>query len=130
MPVTTRPWDAAEFLADDQDIRHYLEAAFEDGDPVLIREAFKTYFEGAEIGEDVDPARMYEIKSEFDADGIYVIADLERFSAVYFKPQPRFQLQLNVENLFNKKYYASAHSNDNIAPGSPRALRMTALWRF
>jgi catecholate siderophore receptor len=50
--------------------------------------------------------------------------------AVYFKPQPRFQLQLNVENLFNKKYYASAHSNDNIAPGSPRALRMTALWRF
>lgn len=50
--------------------------------------------------------------------------------AVYFKPQGNFQLQLNVENLFNKKYYASAHSNDNIAPGSPRALRMTALWRF
>jgi catecholate siderophore receptor len=50
--------------------------------------------------------------------------------AVYFKPQPRFQLQLNLENLFNKKYYASAHSNDNIAPGSPRALRMTVLWQF
>ena len=30
-----------------------------------------------------DAARMYEIKSELDADGIYVIADLERFSAVY-----------------------------------------------
>ena len=54
-----------------------------------IREAFKTYFEGAEIGEDVDPARMYEIKSELDANGIYVIADLERFSAVYFKPRQR-----------------------------------------
>jgi type I restriction enzyme, R subunit len=54
-----------------------------------IREAFKTYFEGAEIGEDVDPARMYEIKSELDADGIYMIADLERFSAVYFKPRQR-----------------------------------------
>ena len=39
MPVKTRPWDAAEFLTDDQDIRHYLEAAFEDGDPALIREA-------------------------------------------------------------------------------------------
>ena len=50
--------------------------------------------------------------------------------ALYFKPQPHFQWQLNVENLLNKKYYASAHSNDNIAPGSPRALRMTALWRF
>ncbi|MED5596591.1 TonB-dependent siderophore receptor [Janthinobacterium sp. P210006] len=50
--------------------------------------------------------------------------------ALYFKPQGTFQLQLNVENLFNRKYFASAHSNDNIAPGSPRALRMTALWRF
>ena len=54
-----------------------------------IREAFKTYFEGAEVGEDVDPARMYEIKSELDADGIYVVADVERFSAVYFKPRQR-----------------------------------------
>lgn len=54
-----------------------------------IREAFKTYFEGAEVGEDVDPARMYEIKSELDADGVYVVADVERFSAVYFKPRQR-----------------------------------------
>lgn len=54
-----------------------------------IREAFKTYYEGAEVGEDVDPARMYEIKSELDADGIYAIADVERFSAVYFKPRQR-----------------------------------------
>lgn len=54
-----------------------------------IREAFKTYFEGAEIGEDVDPARMYQIKSELDADGIYVFADVERFSAIYFKPRQR-----------------------------------------
>ncbi|GLS81467.1 type I restriction endonuclease subunit R [Paracoccus marinus] len=54
-----------------------------------IREAFKTYFEGAEVGEDVDPARMYEIKSELDAEGIYVVADLDRFSAVYFKPRQR-----------------------------------------
>ena len=50
--------------------------------------------------------------------------------AVYFKPNPSFQLQLNLENLFDQHYYASAHSNDNIAPGSPRALRMTAAWKF
>ena len=42
MPLKTRPWDAAEFLTDDADIRHYLEAAFEDGDPALIRQAFKS----------------------------------------------------------------------------------------
>lgn len=54
-----------------------------------IREAFKTYYEGAEIGEDVDPHRMYEIKGELDAEGVYIIADVERFSAVYFKPRQR-----------------------------------------
>ena len=42
MAMETRPWDAAEFLSGDEDIRHYLEAAFEDGDPAPIREAFKT----------------------------------------------------------------------------------------
>lgn len=42
MPLKTRPWDAAEFLKDDEDIRHYLKAAFEDGDSALIREAFKS----------------------------------------------------------------------------------------
>lgn len=54
-----------------------------------IREAFKTYFEGAAVGEDVDPARMYEIKSELDGEGVYVDADLELFSTVYFKPRQR-----------------------------------------
>jgi type I restriction enzyme, R subunit len=54
-----------------------------------IREAFKTYFEGAEIGEEVDPARMYDIKSELDDDGIYTATDIEQFSAVYFKPRQR-----------------------------------------
>ena len=37
-----------------------------------IREAFKTYYEGAEMGEEVDPARMYQIKAELDATGIYL----------------------------------------------------------
>ena len=51
-----------------------------------IREAFKTYYEGAEMGEEVDPARMYAIKGELDASGIYLDEEVERFSAVYFKP--------------------------------------------
>jgi type I restriction enzyme R subunit len=41
-----------------------------------IREAFKTYFEGAETGEEVDPARMYELKNELDADGLYEVYTL------------------------------------------------------
>lgn len=40
MGIKTRPWDVTEFLGSEEDIRHYLEAAFEDGDPALIRAAF------------------------------------------------------------------------------------------
>ena len=35
----TRPWDAADYLEEDEDIVAYLEAAFEDGDPRLIAAA-------------------------------------------------------------------------------------------
>ncbi len=54
-----------------------------------IREAFKTYYEGAEMGEEVDPARMYAIKGELDASGIYLDEEVEQFTAVYFKPKRR-----------------------------------------
>ncbi len=54
-----------------------------------IREAFKTYYEGAEMGEEVDPARMYQLKGELDASGIYLAEEVERFCAVYFKPKQR-----------------------------------------
>lgn len=54
-----------------------------------IREAFKTYYEGAEMGEEVDPARMYSIKGELDASGVYLADEVERFCAVYFKPKER-----------------------------------------
>lgn len=54
-----------------------------------IREAFKVYYEGAEMGEQVDPARMYAIKGELDASGIYLDEELERFCTVYFKPKQR-----------------------------------------
>jgi type I restriction enzyme R subunit len=54
-----------------------------------IREAFKTYYEGAEMGQEVDPGRMYAIKGELDASGIYLQEEVERFCAVYFKPKQR-----------------------------------------
>jgi type I restriction enzyme, R subunit len=58
-----------------------------------IREAFKTYYEGAEMGEEVEPARMYAIKGELDASGIYLDEEVEQFCAVYFKPKQRQSLQ-------------------------------------
>jgi type I restriction enzyme R subunit len=41
-----------------------------------IREAFKTYYEGAEMGEEVEPARMYQLKAELDASGIYLAEEM------------------------------------------------------
>ena len=52
-----------------------------------IREAFKTYYEGAEMGEEVDPARMYAVKSALDASGIYLDEEVERFCGVFFLPK-------------------------------------------
>jgi type I restriction enzyme R subunit len=54
-----------------------------------IGDAFKTYFEGATMGEEVDPARMYQIQGELDAAGMYLDEEVERFCAVYFKPKQR-----------------------------------------
>jgi type I restriction enzyme R subunit len=54
-----------------------------------IREAFKTYYEGAEMGEEVDPAHMYAVKGELDAPGVYLEEEVARFCDVYFKPKQR-----------------------------------------
>jgi len=49
---------------------------------------------------------------------------------LFFNINTRLRAQLNVENLLDETYYASAHSNTNITPGSPRALRVTMTTRF
>lgn len=58
-----------------------------------IQDAVKTYYEGAEMGEEVDPARLYQIKSELDAAGIYLAEEVERFIRIYFKPKQRQSMQ-------------------------------------
>jgi type I restriction enzyme R subunit len=54
-----------------------------------IQEAFKQYYEGGEMGEEVPPSRMYEIKSELDGSGIYLAEEVQRFCEIYFKPKLR-----------------------------------------
>jgi len=56
----------------------------------------------------------------------YVRAD----GAVFFSLTERVRLQANIENLFDRRYYANAHSNSNIYPGSSRALRLGLTARF
>lgn len=54
-----------------------------------LREAFKTYYEGAEMGEEVEPARLYAIKGELEEAGIFFDEEVSRFSEIYFKPKQK-----------------------------------------
>lgn len=54
-----------------------------------IREAFKTYYEGAGIGEEADPASMYRLKTELDESAIYLPDEIDHFCQIYFKPRQR-----------------------------------------
>ena len=51
-------------------------------------------------------------------------------AAVFFVPSARLRAQLNMENLFDEEYFASANSNTNITPGSPRSARVSVIATF
>lgn len=51
-------------------------------------------------------------------------------TAVFWNISDRLRAQLNVENILDERYYASAHNNNNILPGSPRAVRVGFTVRF
>ncbi|MEY3759800.1 MAG: hypothetical protein RIR39_1291 [Pseudomonadota bacterium] len=66
---------------------------------------------------------IYRGKIYAATDNKVILPDFLRFdAAVYYKATKNIQLQVNIENLFDKQYYASAHSNNNITPGSPIAV--------
>jgi catecholate siderophore receptor len=50
--------------------------------------------------------------------------------ALHYTINEKFGLQGNLENVLNKKYFINADSNDNISPGSPRAVRFSLNWKF
>jgi catecholate siderophore receptor len=51
-------------------------------------------------------------------------------AAVYAKIDETWRVQLNIENIFNKGYWASADGNNNISPGEGRTFRLAATARF
>lgn len=50
--------------------------------------------------------------------------------ASFFTLTENVRLQANLENLFDTNYYPTAHSNNNILPGSARAVRVGLIARF
>jgi catecholate siderophore receptor len=58
-------------------------------------------------------------------DNAVTLPSFTRIDAVaFYSINDSLRLQLNVENLLDESYYASAHSNNNIMPGSPRMYRL------
>jgi catecholate siderophore receptor len=54
-----------------------------------------------------------------------------RFDAgIYATINENWRAQLNVENIFNKGYWATADGNNNISPGQGRTIRLKATYRF
>jgi catecholate siderophore receptor len=51
-------------------------------------------------------------------------------AAVFYNVSETVQVQMNVENLFDADYLASAHNNFNISPGAPLNARFTVRAAF
>jgi len=51
-------------------------------------------------------------------------------AAAFFEVADGIEAQLNVENLAGADYFATAHNDNNIAPGAPRTARGTLRFRF
>ena len=50
--------------------------------------------------------------------------------AVFFTITPQLRAHVNVENVLDTRYTWAAHSNNNLAPGSPRAVRFAVTTKF
>lgn len=60
-----------------------------------------------------------------------ILPGYTRFDAAIFaKISPRWDAQINIENLTNKDYALYAHNNNNITPGAPLNARATLNYHF
>ena len=83
---------------------------------------------GAAIGV-VSRSQMYALTPTTTASTVlpgYTRVD----AAIFWKASTKVQVQLNVENLTDKDYVASAHTNNNITPGAPLTARATLTYNF
>lgn len=51
-------------------------------------------------------------------------------AALFVKVNKALELQVNIENLLDTRYFSDAHNNNNITPGAPINARFTARMRF
>ncbi len=120
--------------------------AYQDGE--ITRSLSPTAREGARLAQ--VPVHSFSLWNKYDlsrtwgvglglvhrgesftsTDNTVVLPRFTRVDAAVFGTFGRIRGQVNVENLLDEDYYAYAHNNTNITPGSPRALRVGLTTRF
>jgi catecholate siderophore receptor len=74
---------------------------------------------------------IYAGKRFAATDNFVALPDYTRVdAALYYTISPQLSAQLNVENVFNTRYFLYAHSNNNITPGSPTAFKVALNAKF
>jgi catecholate siderophore receptor len=74
---------------------------------------------------------IYQSSQFASVDNSVKLKAFNRFDgAAFYKINNQYRLQLNVENLFDKRYEATAHNNHNIQPGSTRAFKVSLIADF
>jgi catecholate siderophore receptor len=74
---------------------------------------------------------LYQGKRYASTDNVVSMPGYTRVdAALYYNLTETVSAQVNVENLFNKRYFLFAHSNTNATPGSPTAFKVGLNARF
>jgi catecholate siderophore receptor len=74
---------------------------------------------------------IYFSDSYASSDDTVRLPGFVRFDAgVYARINDNWRAQLNIENIFNTGYWATADGNNNISPGQGRTVRLRAIYRF
>jgi catecholate siderophore receptor len=74
---------------------------------------------------------MYQSEMFTSTDNTVTLPSFTRVdAAVFYALNDRIRAQLNIENLLDEDYFAYAHNNNNITPGSPLAVRMGVTVAF
>jgi catecholate siderophore receptor len=68
---------------------------------------------------------MYQSDMYTSTDNTVTLPSFTRVdAAVFYSLNDRIRAQVNVENVLDEEYFAYAHNNNNITPGSPLAVRV------
>ncbi len=80
---------------------------------------------GLGFGATIVDARFIDPANSFRLPG-YARLD----AALYWQPVDTLQVQINLLNLGNERYFENGNTNNNFYPGQPRTIRASAMVRF